>query len=81
VRDALAAATPYLRLFATVAGGWLLARQALAVRARGDTTEWGAAKLTSARYFVTQVVPTATGLLAAIEAGAAEIDALPASAF
>ena len=32
VRDALAGATPYLRMFALVAGGWLMARQALAAQ-------------------------------------------------
>ncbi len=36
--DALAAATPYLRMFGTVTGGWLLARQALAARALLATT-------------------------------------------
>jgi len=72
-RDALAGATPYLRLFGTVAGGWLLARQALAARAR---TGAGDARATvTARYFLGQVVPAAVGLLPAIRAGAADLDA------
>lgn len=45
--DALAGATPYLRLFATALGGCMLAEQALAVRAEAH----GASHVTLARFF------------------------------
>jgi alkylation response protein AidB-like acyl-CoA dehydrogenase len=76
-RDALAGATPYLRLFGTVAAGWLLARQALVARATEDDA-FLAAKEVTARYFLAQVVPHAVGLLPAVTAGATDLDAVPA---
>jgi hypothetical protein len=80
-RDALAGATPYLRLLAVTVGGWLLARQALASRPRAGSDMFFAAKEVSARYFLEQVVPHATGLLPAITAGATDLDLLPAEVF
>ena len=60
-RNAFAGATPYLRLFGTVLGGWFLARQA----AVGDD-----ARVASARSYLEQVLPTARGLVPAVTAGA-----------
>jgi alkylation response protein AidB-like acyl-CoA dehydrogenase len=74
-RDALAGATPYLRLFGTVLGGWFLARQALAARAAGDDG-YHAAKVVTARYYADQVLPTARGLLPAVSAGSGVLFAL-----
>ena len=71
--DALAGATPYLRLFSVVTGGWVMARQALAAR-RALT---GAApadmafyedKAGSARFFCGQLLPQVIGLVPAITA-------------
>ena len=62
-RNALAGATPYLRLFGTVLGGWFLARQA---DAAGD----GDPPVATARYYFEQVLPTARGLVPAVTAGA-----------
>jgi hypothetical protein len=62
--DALAAATPYLRMFGIVAGGWVMARQAIAARKLGLDE-----KLTTARFYLTELLPQATGLLAAVTAG------------
>jgi alkylation response protein AidB-like acyl-CoA dehydrogenase len=77
-QDALAGATPYLRMFGTVLGGWFLARQALAARAErsGDADGFHAAKVVTARYFADQVLPTARGLLPAVTAGAHVLFAL-----
>jgi hypothetical protein len=69
--DAAAGATPYLRMFATTAGGFMLARSALAARAAGDRLE--ADKLASARFYASQLLPPATALLAAVTAGAAPL--------
>jgi 3-(methylthio)propanoyl-CoA dehydrogenase len=76
--DALAGATPYQRLFAVVLGGWLMARQALAARARvaGAPAERRAfleAKSVTARFYCTQLLPQANGLLPAVVAGAADV--------
>jgi hypothetical protein len=62
--DALAAATPYLRMFGIVAGGWVMARQAIAARKLGLED-----KLTTARFYLTELLPQAVGLLPAVTAG------------
>jgi 3-(methylthio)propanoyl-CoA dehydrogenase len=66
---ALAAATPYLRMFGLVAGGWVMARQAVAARAAGLDDPYNAAKLTTARFFVDELLPQVHGLLPAVKAG------------
>jgi alkylation response protein AidB-like acyl-CoA dehydrogenase len=71
--DAFAAATPYLRMFGTVVGGWLLAREALAARGLDD---FAAPKLTVARFYAEQVLPTARGLLGAVTAGKRDLFAI-----
>ena len=71
--DALAGATPYLTMFGTVVGGWLMARQALAARhelAGGSSdVAYLEAKVTTARFYADQLLPQAAGLLPAITAG------------
>ncbi|MBI2710588.1 MAG: acyl-CoA dehydrogenase [Actinobacteria bacterium] len=80
--EALGAATPYQRLFATTVAGWLMARAALAARrlqasGGGDLgAEFADAKLVTARFFVEQLLPSVHGLLAAVRAGAADLMAL-----
>jgi len=72
VRHALAGATPYLRMFALVAGGWLMARQALAAHdalASGGDTELLTAKLATARFFAEQLLPMVKGLVGPVTAG------------
>lgn len=71
--DALAGATPYLRLFSVVTGGWVMARQALAAHealTTGDPADrdFYEAKLVSARFFCEQLLPQAAGLVPAITA-------------
>ena len=57
-----------------VTGGWLLARAALAAaRGRRRSTfgaEFLAQKLVTARFYATQLLPQAAGLVAAVTAGA-----------
>jgi acyl-CoA dehydrogenase len=69
-QDALAAATPYLRQFGIVLGGFHLARQATVASSDG-------ALAGSARYFCEQVLPQASALVPAVTAGC---DALQAAA-
>jgi alkylation response protein AidB-like acyl-CoA dehydrogenase len=73
-RSLLAGSVPYLRLLGTTVCGGLLAKQALAAHDHDD--DRSRARLVTARFFVEQIVPTAVGSLAAIEAGAADLDAL-----
>jgi 3-(methylsulfanyl)propanoyl-CoA dehydrogenase len=68
---AAAGATPYLRLFATTLGGFLLARSALAARG----TELADSKHASAAFYIGQLLPPATALLPAVTAGSAPLDA------
>jgi len=68
---AAAGAMPYLRLFATTLGGFLLARSALAARGTGLAES----KRASAAFYVGQLLPPATALLPAITAGSAPLAA------
>jgi hypothetical protein len=62
----LAAATPYLRLFGTAAGGCLLAQQGLAaVRAGG-----GAGRVALTRFFAENIAPQAGSLERIVTEGA-----------
>jgi alkylation response protein AidB-like acyl-CoA dehydrogenase len=67
---AAAGASPYLRLFAATLGGFLLARAALAAR----HTEAAERKRASAEFYVGQLLPPATALLAPITAGSAALE-------
>ncbi len=70
VNDKLAAATPYLKMFGIVAGGYYLARLALAARRTGVDDEWHRAKAATAAFYASQIMPQATGLLGAATADA-----------
>jgi alkylation response protein AidB-like acyl-CoA dehydrogenase len=69
--DALAAATPYLRMVGTVTGGWLMARAALEAGRRlkaGDgEPAFLEAKLATARFYCEQLLPQVRGLVAAVK--------------
>ncbi|WP_207481694.1 acyl-CoA dehydrogenase [Arenibaculum pallidiluteum] len=82
---AAAGAAPYLRLFGIVAGGWLLARGALAAQdgLRRPDADHGFldAKLVTARFFAEQVLVEAPGLLAPVTEGYRTILAFPEDAF
>jgi hypothetical protein len=66
----LAGATPYLRLFATAAGGALLAEEALAAVRLGDDVD---ARLAITRFFAEHLAPAGTGLEREIIEGADSI--------
>jgi 3-(methylthio)propanoyl-CoA dehydrogenase len=72
--DAFAGATPYLRMFGVVAGGWVMARQALAAtRVAGTTTDdreraFLEQKARTARFYCEQLLPQAAGLAPAVTA-------------
>jgi hypothetical protein len=81
--DALAGATPYLRMFSLVSAGWLMARQALAAHetlGRAPDDEIAEAKLATARFFCEQMLPAVHGLAPAVTAGAEPLFAVDPSA-
>jgi len=79
--DAMAGATPYLRMLATTVGGWLLARQALAVRPAADTDPGAEARLVTAQWFAAQVLPSVAALLGPVTAGRGPVFALAPEQF
>jgi alkylation response protein AidB-like acyl-CoA dehydrogenase len=91
-RDALAGATPYLRMFSLVTAGWLMARSALAAQAAlaeagadgqvdPDERAFLEAKVVTARFFCEQLLPQVGGLVSAVQAGHADLMAIPADIF
>jgi alkylation response protein AidB-like acyl-CoA dehydrogenase len=71
--DALAGATPYLRLFSVVTAGWVMGLQALAATkaiAEGGTEDkaFYEEKLIDARFFCEQLLPQVISLVPAITA-------------
>ncbi len=79
-RDAAAGAVPFMRLWGTVAGGWLLAKGAVAVKAALASGEGDPAflksKLITARFYGEHILPRAASLKAAATAGSATMMAL-----
>ncbi|MFS8585682.1 MAG: acyl-CoA dehydrogenase [Acidimicrobiia bacterium] len=75
--NALAGATPYLRMCGIVVGGWLLARSARAARRLLDAGEGDAdflrQKLVTAKFYAEQILPQASGLAPAVTAGPADL--------
>lgn len=72
--DTAGAATPYLRLFGTVLGAHLLAQQAVEAERRLASNEGNPSflksKIAVARFYIEQILPTATALVEPIKAGA-----------
>ena len=66
---AAAGSSPYLALFGTVAGGWLMARLALAAHRAGNTN-FAAAKLGTARFYAEHYLARASAYLPGIVNGA-----------
>ena len=81
--DALAGATPFLRLMGTTVGGWYLARTALAARELLHKGEGDAAfleaKITTASFYAEQLLPQTAGLLPMVTAGADRLFEVPIS--
>lgn len=79
--DCLAGASPYLRLFGTVAGGHFLARVALAAlkSTHDDDGIFSGARVATARFYAENILPAARGLLSPATAGAAGLYSLDAA--
>jgi hypothetical protein len=73
-----AAASEYLRLFGLVATGWMWVRIAKVAAEKGGVRN--DARLATARFYVTRLLPQASALAAQIAAGAGTVMALEAAA-
>jgi butyryl-CoA dehydrogenase len=74
--DALAGATPYLRIFGLTAGAAYLAEIALAARkarTSGDASPAHDARIATARFFAENLLPGVAGLELAVVSGAASV--------
>ena len=82
---ALAGASPYLRLFGTVAGGWLMAMAALAARRHlsegAPERDFLTAKLATARFYADNILAEADGLAAQVTRGGESLLAMTAEQF
>ncbi|MCB0970574.1 MAG: acyl-CoA dehydrogenase, partial [Acidimicrobiales bacterium] len=80
--QALSAASPYQRLFATAVAGWLMGLQGLAAKrvidAGGADAEVAKGKLVTARFFAEHLLPQVHGLVAPVKAGKDDLFALTA---
>jgi alkylation response protein AidB-like acyl-CoA dehydrogenase len=83
--DAAAGAVPFMRLWGTVAGGWLLAQGAIAAKADLDAGQGDAsflkAKIVTARFYGEHILPRASSLKAAATAGGATVMDMAEEAF
>lgn len=78
-----AAAYDYLRLMGLTALGhmWAMSARVALDKEDGDNTGFYQAKLTTARYFMSKIMPQTAALLAAITAGSETLMSLDADAF
>jgi len=76
-----AVAADYLRLFGLVAVGWLWARMAEIGELKAGSAGVAASKRATADFFVTKLLPETQSLASRIDAGAAPVMALDATAF
>ncbi len=75
-------ATPFLRMFSMTVAAHLLAVGAKAAKAKidaGDSDQFYADKIVTARFFASNILPTVHGLLDATTAGAEDLYAIEAS--
>ena len=84
-RDVAGGATPFLRMFGTLIGAWLLARQAVEAKRRLDDGAGDIAylkgKIVTAQFFAEQMLPPATALLGPITRGAETLFAIDEDEF
>jgi hypothetical protein len=82
VQDVLAGATPYLRLFGNVSGGYLLAKGAFSavqkIEANDGDKSYFEARIVQAQFFADNVLPLSQGLSASVMARAGTLYELSA---
>ena len=84
-KAAAGVSVPYLKLFGTVAGGWMMARAALIARAKltqpDADRDFLQAKLATARFYAEHVLPQAASLAREVTRGAASVLSLTPERF
>jgi acyl-CoA dehydrogenase len=85
VKAAAAGSVPMLKMFGTVAGGWLMAKAALIAKQRLDENaenyDFYRAKLATARFYAEHILPLAQVYKAEIMSGAESTLALEVTQF
>ena len=86
LKAASAGAVPFLKLFGIVAGGWQMARAALAAQAKLSANDdsngsFYKAKISTARFYADHVLSQAPGLRHAVVSGAVGVLALDEGQF
>ena len=79
-----AVSVPFLKLWGTVAGGWMMARAALIADAKtgiGGDAAFCRAKVVTARFYAEHILPQAAGLVSAVTGGASSVLALTEAQF
>ena len=79
-----AVSVPYLKLWGTVAGGWMMARAALLANtklAAGGDADFCRAKIATARFYCEHILPQAAALSSEVVSGAGSVLALPEAQF
>jgi alkylation response protein AidB-like acyl-CoA dehydrogenase len=83
--EVYAVAVPYLKLFGTVGGGWMMARAMLAAQRKkgepGADTAFYDAKLTTARFYCEHILPQAAAFKQTVISGADSVLALTEAQF
>jgi hypothetical protein len=76
IQSALAGASPYLRQFGLVLGGWLMAVAAVTALggAPGFDPTFLTGKVNTARFYGEQLLPAANGLVPAVKGGAGVLE-------
>jgi|GEM_PF-3530460 len=82
---ALASAVPYLRLWGTVAGGWMMAQGAVACAKRNadddSNAKFNDTKIMTARFYAMHILPQAAGYAETVRTGADSVLALAVENF
>ena len=80
-----AVSVPYLKLWGTVAGGWLMARAALIAETKlsagGGDAEFYRAKIATARFYAEHILPQSAALASEVLNGAGSVLALTEAQF
>jgi acyl-CoA dehydrogenase len=85
IKAAMAGAVPFLKLFGTVAGGWLMARAALVAKGRLDAKQgdydFYRAKIGTARFYAEHILPLAQAYRHEVVRGSDSVMALEEAQF
>jgi 3-(methylthio)propanoyl-CoA dehydrogenase len=79
-----AVSVPFLKLWGTVAGGWMMARAALVADeklAGGGDADFYRAKIVTARFYAEHILPQAGGLVSVVTDGSGSVLALNEAQF